>query len=94
MISEEDVVKIGKLARLRLSPDEVALYRRQLGNILESMEELSRLDISGVEPTSSVLGLADVTREDETRPFPGAEKLLANAPAREGPYYKVRKVIE
>lgn len=94
MITDADVVKIARLARLKLSPDEIALYRGQLGKILESMEELSRLDTVSVEPTLSVLGSAGALREDVCEPFAGTEKLLANAPEREGNYFKVRKVIE
>lgn len=93
-ISEEDVKKIAKLARLRLEPEEVGLYRGQLLKILDSMAELSKLETSQVPPTTSVLGLSNVMREDEPRPFGDPEKLLANAPEREGPYFKVRKVIE
>ena len=93
-ITAEDVRKIARLARLKLTPEEVALYQGQLLKILESMEELSRLDTGRVEPTSSVLGLTNVLREDEPDPFPDPEKLLAVAPEREGPFYKVPKVIE
>lgn len=93
-ISEEDVRKIAKLARLRLTEPEVELYRGQLIKILDSMDELSKLDTSRVPPTTSVLGVTNVLREDEPQPFPDAEKLLSNAPAREGNFYKVRKVIE
>ena len=93
-IGEEDVKKIAKLARLKLSPQEIHLYQSQLVKILESMDELSRLDTSKVPPTASVLGLTNVMREDVPAPFGGVEKLLANAPEREGPYFKVRKVIE
>lgn len=93
-VSREDVLKIAKLARLKLSPEELALYETQLSKILDSMAELARLDTSRVPPTSSVLGLTNVMREDEPRPFGGVEKLLENAPEREGPYFKVRKVIE
>lgn len=93
-IGEEDVRKIAKLARLRLSQDEIKLYQGQLIKILDSMAELSKLDTKDVPPTTSVLGLSNVMREDEPRPFADPEKLLANAPEREGHYFKVRKVIE
>lgn len=93
-IGEEDVRKIAKLARLRLSQDEIKLYQGQLIKILDSMAELSKLDTKDVPPTTSVLGLSNVMREDEPRPFADPEKLLANAPQREGHFFKVRKVIE
>lgn len=93
-IDRSEVRRIARLARLSLSEEEVSLYQSQLLKILDSMGELSALDTSGVPPTTSVLGLANVLREDEPRPCPSPERLLALAPEREGPYFKVRKVIE
>lgn len=93
-VSETDVKKIAKLARLRLSPEEVARYGEQLTKILHSMAELATVDTATVPPTTSVLGAVNVTREDEPRPFEDREALLEIAPDRDGPYYKVRKVIE
>lgn len=94
-ITENDVRKIAKLAKLRLTDDEVKRYQTQLGKILEAVDELSKADTANVPPTASVLGLTNVTRPDTPREQPfQSEKLLANAPEREGPYFKVRKVIE
>ena len=93
-VSEEDVKKIAKLARLRLTEAEVALYGGQLTKIIDSMAELNTADTSGVAPTTSVLGAVNVMRDDEPAPFEDTEALLANAPDRDGPYFKVRKVLE
>ena len=92
-VSDADVRKIAKLARLRLTDDEVKLYGGQLTKILDSMAELAALDTKDVPPTTSVLGVTDVTREDVPRTFEGRERLLDNAPDRDGQYFKVRKVI-
>lgn len=93
-VSLEEVKKIAKLARLRLTAAEVALYGGQLTKIVDSMAELASVDTSAVAPTTSVLGAVNVMREDEPKPFADAEALLANAPDRDGPYFKVKKVIE
>ena len=93
-VSEADVKKIAKLARLRLSEGEVALYGTQLTKILDAMKELGAVDTKNVPPTTSVLGAVNVMREDEARTFEGREALLENAPERDGPYFKVKKVIE
>ncbi|HVE12947.1 MAG TPA: Asp-tRNA(Asn)/Glu-tRNA(Gln) amidotransferase subunit GatC [Elusimicrobiota bacterium] len=93
-ITEEDVRRIARLARLTLSPEEIRTYRGQLVRILEHMEELKRLDTARVEPTAHALGLKNVLREDEARPYPDRAGLLAAAPAADGPYFKVPKVIE
>jgi len=90
----EDVRKIAKLARLRLSSDEESLYREQMGKILDSVAELSRVDTSKVAPTTSVSGASGAWRQDKAREFPGTEKIISLAPEREGSYFKVRKVIE
>ncbi len=92
-VSDADVKKIAKLARLRLTDAEVSLYGGQLTKILDAMTELSALDTKDVPPTTSVLGVTDATREDEPRPFDGRERILSNAPDRDGPYFKVRKII-
>lgn len=93
-ITENDVRKIAKLAKLRLTDDEVKRYQTQLTKILDAVDELSKVDTSNVPPTASVLGLTNVTRPDTPREPFLSEKLLSNAPEREGPYFKVRKVIE
>lgn len=93
-VSDADVRKIAKLARLRLSDEEIARYGGQLTKILDSMAELAALDTKDVPPTTSVLGTVNVLREDAPKPFEDREALLENAPDRDGPYFKVRKVIE
>ena len=93
-VSVDDVKKIAKLARLRLTEAEIALYGGQLTKILDSMAELAKADTTGVAPTTSALGAVNVMRDDEPKPFEDTEALLANAPERDGPYFKVKKVIE
>ncbi len=93
-IDEKAVRHIARLARMELRAEELEAYRNQLDKILESMEELRALDTDRVSATSHVLGLTDVLRPDQARLFENREALLEGAPEREGPYYKVRKVIE
>ncbi len=93
-IKKEDVEHVARLARLALTDAEKELFAGQLAHILEHMEQLKRLDTSKVPPTSQVLGLKNVFREDVAAPFPKTESLLANAPDREAGYFKVAKVIE
>ena len=93
-ITEKDVKHIARLARLHVTDEEIRLYQGQLGKILESMEELRLAKTQGVSPASHILGPTIGSREDQPRPFGDTESLLAQAPEREGPYFKVRKVIE
>ena len=92
-ITLEQVEHVAKLARLALTPEEVALYTRQLAQILAHMEVLSRVDVSGVEPTfHAIPDLANVTRPDVSRPGLGAELAVANAPQRAGGYFRVPRM--
>ncbi len=91
-ISADEVRKIAKLARLRLGEEEVALYQAQFSRILELMSELSELDSAAPAPTPAAPA-ANVLRDDSPHPFPEPERLLALAPERAGPYYKVKKVL-
>jgi aspartyl-tRNA(Asn)/glutamyl-tRNA(Gln) amidotransferase subunit C len=93
-IEKSEVSRVANLAKLSLSPEEIELYQSQLGRILEAVSELSAVDTAGVAPTLSVLGLKNVMGKDEPRAAADSEPLLSIAPEREGPYYKVGKVIE
>lgn len=93
-LSPEDVLRIAELARLELTPDEVALFTRQLAGILDYVEQIRTLDTSGVPPTSHVTNRPrerdDVARETLARP-----DALANAPdaATEAGLFKVPRVM-
>lgn len=93
-ISEKDVRHIARLARLHVTDEEVKLYQDQLGKILDSMQELRSADTKGVAPGASILGPTIGMRADERVDFKDVESLLGQSPEREGPYFKVRKVIE
>ncbi|MFA6550075.1 MAG: Asp-tRNA(Asn)/Glu-tRNA(Gln) amidotransferase subunit GatC [Candidatus Gracilibacteria bacterium] len=64
MLSEEEVKHIAKLARIRLTDEEIKKFSTQLTDILEYVKILEEVDTKDVEPTSQVTGLKDVTRED------------------------------
>jgi len=92
-ISEEQVRHVAKLARLKLTPEEVRLYQEQLGRILEHIDELSGFDVSSSPETFS-LGPSAPLREDAAAPFAGAGDLVGGAPAAEDGCFKVPKVLE
>jgi aspartyl-tRNA(Asn)/glutamyl-tRNA(Gln) amidotransferase subunit C len=95
-LSVEDVRRIAQLARLRLSPEEEERLRGELSAILGYVEQLQALDLSGVEPMTHALAAGDAPplRADEVRPSLDPEEALANAPAREGTWFKVPRIIE
>lgn len=94
MITHDDVQHIAKLSRLSLSETEAGTYGDQLNAILTYVEQLNNLDTSGVEPTSHVIPLQNVTREDVVRPSLPREEALQNAPDANGRFYRVPKIIE
>ena len=93
-ISPKDVEYLSVLARIQLSQKEQARFAGQLAGILSFVEKLKQAPTDGVPPTSHVLPLSNVFREDEGRPSLPTERVLANAPFREGSYFKVPKVID
>jgi len=80
MIEREQVLHVAKLARLRLTDDEVERMAGELSKILEYVETMNELDLEGVEPTSHVVDLTNVLREDVPRPSLDRETALEQAP--------------
>ena len=76
MLSEEQVRHIAKLAKLELSNEEVRKFAGQLTNVLEYIDVLNEVDTEGVEPTSQVTGLTNVTEGDDKVNCPHAKELL------------------
>lgn len=93
MIDKRDVEYVAWLARLELTEDEKDRFTRQLDNVLEHAQKIKSLDASGVEPTSHVLPLKNVMREDEITPSLSQEEALSNAPLEEGGYFVVPRII-
>jgi aspartyl-tRNA(Asn)/glutamyl-tRNA(Gln) amidotransferase subunit C len=80
VIDREQVLHVARLARLRLSDEEVERMAGELSAILEHVERINELDLDGVEPTSHVVDVENVLRPDEPRPSLPRERALANAP--------------
>jgi aspartyl-tRNA(Asn)/glutamyl-tRNA(Gln) amidotransferase subunit C len=93
-ISKEEIEHIAVLARLSLSEEEKELFGSQLSSILDYMEKLNELDTKGIEPTSHVLSLSNVMRNDIPMPSIPKEDALMNAPDHTEKFYRVPKIIE
>lgn len=85
---------ISKLARLSVSEKEREAFSAQLQGILSYMEKLNELDTKDVEPTSHVVSLSNVMRDDVQRDSISREDALANAPDHTDKFYRVPKIIE
>ena len=89
-----DIEKVAKLARLELSGEEKEIFGNHLDQILTHMEQLNRLDTTGVEPTFHAVSIENAFREDVTRPSSVEEEVLGIAPDEESGYFKVPRIIE
>src|SRR5262249_24443900 len=94
-LSRDHVAAIAGLANLQLDPEEIELFARQLADILAYADEVQRADTTGVPPTTSVVTLHRVERQDELAPCLDVADALANAPdaAPDAGLFKVPRVL-
>ncbi len=93
-LSREEVLHIALLARLGLTETEVDRFREQLSNILENFEVLQQINTSGIPPTAQSISLQNVVKDDEVSASLPQSEILANAPRKEGEFFRVRPVLE
>ncbi len=93
-LSEDDVRKVAKLGRLRLSDAEVHQYAEQLSKVLDYIAKLGELNVEGIAEMAHALDQTNVLRPDVAEPGLTVEQALANAPDADPPFFKVPKVID
>jgi aspartyl-tRNA(Asn)/glutamyl-tRNA(Gln) amidotransferase subunit C len=93
-IDEAQVRKVAKLSRLELTEAEVEEFTGQLSAILDYVEKMNELDTEGIEPLAHCLPISNIFREDCVKESLGTEKALANAPQRDGDFFKVPKILD
>ncbi len=93
-IDKQTVEHVAHLARITLEDKELEKMSGQLHEILGFIDKLSKLDVSQVEPTSHILPIKNVLRDDVPEISLSNEQALANAPQKEGNFFVVPKVIE
>ena len=88
------VAKVAALSRLQVDPSEEDRFVKELQSILAYVEQLQALDVSGIEPTSQVgSGVKTALREDVVVPSDVRDEALAQAPDRDGDYFRVPRVV-
>ena len=93
-LTRDDVLKLARLARIELSDDEIEEFTGEFSEILAYMDQLQSADIAGLEPTSQVTGLINVTRSDEVKTYGYLpQTLLNNAPSVHDGQLKVKRMI-
>lgn len=93
-ISMAEVEHVAHLARLELTPEEKEKFTHQLNDILAFAEKLGAVDTQGIRPTSHVLDLKNVWREDEVYDWLTQDEALANAPAAADGCFQVPRIME
>lgn len=93
-LSKKEVEHVALLARLELTEEEKERFAEQLSDILTYVEKLQELDTTDVPPTSHVLPLTNVMRQDEPRESLPVEEVLANAPDAAAGCFRVPRIIE
>ena len=93
-LSREEVLKLAELARLALSDEEIEEFQGELSDILQYVEQLQQVDISGLKPTNQVTGLTNVMRDDTVRDYGYQPKdLLKNVPEVQDDMIKVNRMV-
>ncbi|MQR99327.1 Asp-tRNA(Asn)/Glu-tRNA(Gln) amidotransferase subunit GatC [Gluconobacter aidae] len=93
-LDAKTVTRIARLARIGLQPGEVETLGKDMGSIIDWVEQLKEVDVTGVDPMIGT-GLATPRlREDRVTDGNCRDKVLSNAPERKGPFYTVPKVVE
>jgi aspartyl-tRNA(Asn)/glutamyl-tRNA(Gln) amidotransferase subunit C len=90
---EIDIKYVANLARIRLTDKEIERFSKQLKDVLKYIDKLKELDITNIQPTSHVLPLKNIFREDVVKSSLNSEEVLKNAPQRKGNFFKVPKVL-
>ncbi|WP_096201804.1 Asp-tRNA(Asn)/Glu-tRNA(Gln) amidotransferase subunit GatC [Bacillus sp. FJAT-45350] len=93
-ITKDEVKHVANLARLSVTEEEAELFTKQLDAIITFAEQLNELDTEGIEPTTHVLNIQNVLREDEVRESLPVEEVLKNAPDQQDGQVKVPSIME
>ena len=87
-ITRDEVLHVARLARLELSDDEVTKFQAELSDILEAVSKVAELDLADVPPTAHPLQIANAWADDVARPCLPLDEVFANAPDRDGNYFR------
>ena len=93
-VDQDTVRRIARLARIRIAEEDVPVYEAELNHILHWIEQLNEIDVSGIEPLTSVVEMTMKEREDVVTDGDCPDDILANAPAAQDYDFVVPKVVE
>lgn len=93
MIDQKTIQHIAKLARLKVTPEEAAVYGDQLTKVLSHFQKISEINTNGIEPLVTPTEIEFYLRADEVKKENTAEEMVANAPEKAGNLFKVPPVV-
>ncbi|RJO62721.1 MAG: Asp-tRNA(Asn)/Glu-tRNA(Gln) amidotransferase subunit GatC [Dehalococcoidia bacterium] len=93
-LSREEVLHIAALAKLGMTEEDITHFGGQLSNILENFEVLKQVDTANIPPTAQPNALCNVMKADEVATSMSPSDVLANAPRKEGEFFRIRPVLE
>lgn len=93
MLSKEEVLKIAKLSKLKLSDEELIDMEKSLNEIFEYIKQINEVDVSNVEPLYNVLEIKDRTREDIVKNTEKKEDFLNNSPKKDEEFVILPKIV-
>ena len=93
-VDQKTVKRVARLARLKVQDEDVPRLAGELNSILGFIEQLNEVDVSSVEPMTSVVTMKMKMRKDEVTDGHYAQKIIANAPAQDEDFFMVPKVVE
>jgi aspartyl-tRNA(Asn)/glutamyl-tRNA(Gln) amidotransferase subunit C len=92
--TREEIMHVSRLAKMGVNEAEVETFARQLSDILENFEILKKVDTEGIPPTTQPIPLDNLLKDDRKKPSIPQDEALANAPNREGEFFRTRAVLE
>ncbi|MCL2281227.1 MAG: Asp-tRNA(Asn)/Glu-tRNA(Gln) amidotransferase subunit GatC [Dehalococcoidia bacterium] len=93
-LDREEVLRLAALNKLGMTEEDVSVFSRQLSDILEGFEILNQVDTTGISPTAQPNSLFNVMRADIIAPSMPPSEVLANAPLRNGEFFRIHAVLE
>lgn len=93
-ITVDEVRHISHLCRLQLSQEDIDRFTADLGEIIDYVNQIQKLDTSGIDPTFQTAPLSNIFREDIIKKSLSPEEVLSNAPDRESDYFRMPRIME
>ena len=93
MLTKQEVIKIAGLARIALTDAEVEKFQKELSAVLDYVEELKTVDVTGLEEVAQVTGLVNIQRSDVAVDHGNREEIFSQAPEMKDGYYKVKVIL-